>query len=60
MARTERHKIRNREEVSEMPDWLKEKSCPNKKKYMSGPRIMPKNLTGKEKLADMVDNCFLA
>src|SRR5260370_23289665 len=27
---------------------------------MSGPRIMPKNLTGKEKLADMVDNCFLA
>jgi deoxyhypusine synthase len=60
MARTERYKIRNREEVSEMPDWLKEKSCPNKKKYMSGPRIMPKNLTGKEKLADMVDNCFLA
>src|SRR5258708_15260014 len=60
MARTERYKIRNREEVSEMPEWLKEKHCPNKKSYMSGKRIMPKNLTGKEKLADMVDNCFLA
>src|SRR6266481_2013251 len=60
MARTERYKIRNREEVSEMPEWLKEKSCPNKKKYMSGKRIMPRNLTGKEKLADLVDNCFLA
>src|SRR5216684_1996777 len=60
MARTERYKIKNREEVSEMPDWLKEKSCPNKKKYMSGKRIMPKNLTGKEKLADLVDETFLA
>jgi deoxyhypusine synthase len=60
MARTERHKIRNREEVSEMPDWLKEKHCPNKKKYMSGKRIMPKNLTGKESLSYIVDEVFLA
>src|SRR6267142_733858 len=60
MARTERHKIQNREAGSEMPDWMKEKHCPNKKQYMSGKRILPKNLTGREKLPDMVDETFLA
>ena len=48
MARTERHKIHNREAVAEMPEWLKEKNCPHKKKYMEGKRIHPKNLTGIE------------
>src|SRR6266487_3055332 len=60
MARTERVRVRSREAVSEMPDWMKEKRCPHKKQYMSGKRIMPKNLTGKETLADMVDETFLA
>src|SRR2546423_5645046 len=60
MARTERTHIQNREAVSEMPEWMKEKRCPHKKKYMAGQRIMPKNLTGKEKLADLVDDVFLA
>src|SRR6266568_4211885 len=60
MARTERMRVRSREDVSEMPDWLKAKRCPHKKDYMSGQRIMPKNLTGKEKLADLVDETFLA
>src|SRR5438445_179313 len=60
MARTERVRVRCREAVSEMPDWLKEKRCPHKKQYMSGKRIMPKNLTGKEKLVEMVDETFLA
>jgi deoxyhypusine synthase len=60
MARTERTKILSREDVSEMPDWLKEKRCPHKKKYMSGKRIMPKNLTGRENLVHIVDNTFLA
>jgi deoxyhypusine synthase len=60
MARTERRRVRSREAVSEMPDWLKEKRCPHKKQYLSGQRIMPKNLTGKEKLADLVDGTFLA
>jgi deoxyhypusine synthase len=27
---------------------------------MSGPRILPKNITGTEKLADLIDNTFLA
>jgi len=60
MARTERAHIRARESVSDMPDWLKEKQCPHKKKYMAGKRIMPRNLTGKEKLTYIVDEVFLA
>ena len=60
MARTERAHTRAREDLSEMPDWLKEKECPHKRKYMSGPRIMPRNLTGKEKLSYLVDEVFLA
>jgi deoxyhypusine synthase len=43
-----------------MPDWLKQKRCPHKAQYMSGKRILPKNLTGKENLADLVDETFLA
>ena len=60
MARTERAHIRARENVAEMPDWLKEKECPHKKKYMAGKRILPRNLTGKEKLTYIVDEVFLA
>ncbi len=60
MARTERAHTRAREDLSEMPDWLKEKECPHKRKFMSGQRIMPRNLTGKEKLTHIVDEVFLA
>jgi hypothetical protein len=31
-----------------MPEWLKEKNCPHKKKYMAGKRIQPRNLTGRK------------
>jgi deoxyhypusine synthase len=60
MARTERAHIPNREEVADMPAWMKEQHCPNKKKYMGGKRILPKNITGKEKLTYIIDECFLA
>ncbi len=60
MARTERAHIPNREEVADMPEWMKEKHCPQKKKYMAGKRIQPKNLNGKEKLTYIIDECFLA
>jgi deoxyhypusine synthase len=60
MAKTSNTKRRYREDMTEMPDWLKAKKCPNRKQYLSGPRILPKNLTGKEKLADVIDNAFLA
>ncbi len=52
--------IPNREEISDMPDWMKKKHCPHREKYMSGKRILPKNITGKEKLADLIDDTFLA
>src|ERR1043166_7898561 len=60
MDRTERTRIRSREEVSDMPEWLKEKHCPHKKKYMAGKLIMPKNLNGKETLTYIIDEVFLA
>jgi deoxyhypusine synthase len=60
MARIKKEHVRSREDVSELPDWMKKKRCPNKDKYMAGKRILPKNLTGKEKLSDMVDEVFLA
>lgn len=51
---------RYREDLTETPEWLKAKKCPHREKFMSGKRILPKNLTGKEKLADLIDNTFLA
>jgi deoxyhypusine synthase len=49
-----------REDMTEMPDWLKKQKCPHREHYLAGQRIQPKNLTGKEKLADIIDNTFLA
>ncbi len=54
------HERRYREDMSDMPDWMKKKKCPNRDKFISGPRILPKNLTGTESLADVIDNTFLA
>jgi len=31
-----------REDLSEMPDGSKKKTCPNRDKYLSGKRILPK------------------
>jgi deoxyhypusine synthase len=60
MAKPPRKHVRSREDISEMPEWLKEKQCPHKRQYMSGKRIMPRNLTGKEKLDFLMDEVFLA
>src|SRR5438045_9455091 len=60
MAKTPKKHVRSREDVSEMPEWMKEKQCPHKKQYMSGKRIMPKNLTGRERLEYVIDEVFLA
>ena len=51
---------RYRKDLSEMPDWLKKKACPHRDKYFSGRRVLPRNLTGKDKLVDIVDDAFLA
>ena len=45
---------------NEVPDWLRQRDCPHKAKYMSGRRIMPKGITGKEDLAALMDETFLA
>lgn len=51
---------RYREDLSEMPDWLRKKKCPLRDKFLSGPRILPRNITGKEKLSDVIDRTYLA
>jgi len=51
---------RYREDLSDTPEWLKKKMCPQREKYMRGKRILPDNITGREKLVDIVDETFLA
>src|SRR2546423_15678972 len=57
---THNRKSAYREDLSDPPEWLKKKKCPHRDKFLSGKRILPKNLTGKEKLPDLVDEVFLA
>jgi hypothetical protein len=51
---------RYREDHRETPDWLLKKKCPHKDKYLAGQRIMPRGITGREKVADLVDHALLA
>jgi len=51
---------RMRENLSEAPDWLMKKKCPHKGRYLSGRRIMPKGISGKEKLSELMQGSFLA
>src|SRR4051794_24112256 len=60
MAKKQNKHVRTREDLSEMPEWMKEKQCPHKKQYMAGKRIQPRNLNGKEKLSYIIDEVFLA
>jgi hypothetical protein len=50
MAKARRARVCSREAVSEMPEWLKDKNCPHKKKYVTGERFQPQNLTSRETL----------
>ena len=60
MAKTQKTHRRYREDLTETPDWLKRKKCPQRDALLSGKRILPKNLTGREKLTEIVDETFLA
>jgi deoxyhypusine synthase len=51
---------RMREDLSDKPDWLKKKNCPHKAHYMSGKKICPPPITGKETLTALIDASFLA
>ncbi|MBI4834116.1 MAG: deoxyhypusine synthase [Planctomycetes bacterium] len=39
---------------------MKKKTCPNKHRYLSGHKIMPKGITGKETLESLISETFLA
>jgi deoxyhypusine synthase len=60
MAKKPTAHSRYRKDLADMPEWMKKKACPNRHKFFSGRRVLPKNLTGRDKLADMVDDTFLA
>jgi deoxyhypusine synthase len=51
---------RVRKDMSAVPDWLRRRECPHKERYMSGKRIMPGGITGKETVARLMDDTFLA
>ncbi|MEW6027387.1 MAG: deoxyhypusine synthase [Planctomycetota bacterium] len=51
---------RMREDLSDIPDWLKKKKCPHKAKYLSGKKICPPPITGKETIATLINESFLA
>jgi len=59
MARKTRH-TRYREDLRDLPDWLRKRKCPHRDKYLSGKRILPPNLTGRERLPELIDEVFLA
>ena len=49
-----------RKDLSDLPDWLRREHCPNRQKHLSGRRILPGGITGKEKLAALIDASLLA
>ena len=51
---------RTRPDRSGTPEWLRRRDCPRKAAYLSGRRIMPKPITGRESLEKLCDDAFLA
>lgn len=51
---------RLKKDLNETPDWLKKKKYPNKHSYLSGPRIFPAGLNGKETTIELLEKTFLA
>jgi len=51
---------RVRADLTEVPEWLRKRECPHKEKYMSGKRIMPTGITGRERLPGLMEGTFLA
>lgn len=49
-----------REERGRGPQSRGKRKCPHKERYLSGKRILPKGITGKERLASLVSDAFLA
>ena len=51
---------RPRADLSKLPGWIRRRKCPRKAQYLSGKPILPKGITGKEKLGDLMEETFLA
>jgi deoxyhypusine synthase len=51
---------RSRKDLSDLPDWMRKKRRPRHDEYLSGKRILPKGLTGREKLSTLMGETFLA
>ena len=51
---------RVRKDPSELPDWMRKKKCPRKDAYLSGRRILPPGITGRESLGKVIQETFLA
>ncbi len=51
---------RTRENLNDIPDWLRKRRCPRKKLYLSGKRILPPGINGNEKLTELMNETFLA
>jgi deoxyhypusine synthase len=49
-----------RKDLSEVPEWLRQRECPHKQRYLGGERIMPRGITGKEPLSRLMDETFQA
>lgn len=47
-------------DFSSLPEYVIKKKTPKHKKYLSGERILPENITGKESLEDLIGNSFMA
>ena len=45
---------------SNPPNRPQQHECPHKARFLSGKRILPKGITGKEKLSDLMSNAYLA
>jgi len=53
-------KKKHKNNIKEIPCWLKNKKSAHKAKYLSGLRIFPDGLTGKEGLTEVIEKTFLA
>jgi deoxyhypusine synthase len=52
--------VRVGRDMTGVPDWLRRRECPRKEKYLSGTRIMPLGVTGRERLTNLMNGTFLA
>ncbi len=51
---------RYRPDLSDLPDWLRKRRTPRKHLYLSGKRILPKGITGRESAVYLIEETFLA